>query len=204
MVKFFVSMAVSYFVGAIPFALIVAKFFKGIDIRKVGSGNVGATNVYRSVGKVPGVIALALDISKGLVPTLFIAQAFYQFGQNPSWVSLELFRILCGAAAVAGHNWPVFLKFKGGKGVATSTGVLLGLAPKAVLWCFVIWFLTVLASHYVSVASIAASLAFPILAFLLGYKGEVLIFAIILCAVGIYKHKSNIKRLIKREESKVW
>jgi len=174
MLKILLAVSFSYLLGAIPFALIIAKLTKGIDIRKIGSGNVGATNVYRAVSKPAGIIVLILDIAKGFLATVFIASAFYQINYDNSLpgISLELLKILAGVASICGHNWSIFLGFKGGKGVATSTGVLLGLAPKAVGLTFLLWVLVVLISHYVSLASIFASVGFPIFAIILRYPGN--------------------------------
>jgi len=204
MVNLLLSIAVSYFLGSIPFALVITKLFKGVDIRKLGSGNVGATNVYRTVSKPVGVIVLILDAVKGFLAVAVISGIFYKMGPNEPVISLELFRILSGAASICGHNWTIFLRFKGGKGIATSTGVLLALAPKALLISATVWFIVVLISHYVSLASILASAAFPAITAILGYPKEIIILTITLAIISGYKHKTNISRLISGKEAKIW
>lgn len=182
----------AYLIGSIPTGYIFGRVLKGVDIRTQGSGNVGATNVFRVVGKVPGVVVLIIDILKGLlVVTLFPAND-------------NLFRIILGLIVIAGHNWTIFLKFKGGKGVATSAGVLIGLEPAVAGICFLIWVIVFLITHYVSLSSIIAAIFLPVFTFVF-YRSspELIIFSLIICALGIYKHRSNIQRLLKGTESRI-
>lgn len=191
---------IAYLIGSIPTGYIFGWLLKGVDIRKEGSGNVGATNVFRVVGKIPGIIVLLVDILKGLVIITLFANLFKaQVG-----LSQNLFKIILGLAVIAGHNWTIFLKFKGGKGVATSAGVLIGLEPIVVALCFLIWVIVFVITHYVSLSSVIAALFLPIFT-LLFYRSstELLIFSLIICVIGIYKHRSNIKRLLNGTESKI-
>jgi len=190
----------SYLIGAIPFSYILGKCLKGIDIREHGSGNVGATNLMRSAGKVPGVIALFLDALKGFVAVTFVAGFFYKPGILPN---VELFRITLGFAAVTGHIWTVFLKFKGGKGVATVIGVFIGLAPLAIVVGVFIWGLSAAMFRYVSLSSIVMAVSLPVIMFILHTPKEYILFACLLCVFIIYKHRTNISRLINGTEYKI-
>ena len=196
------ALIVAYLVGSIPTGYIFGKLLKGIDIRKHGSGNVGATNVFRVVGKTPGVIVLILDFLKGLVAVTLIPMAlekvFPQSVENASIIT-----ILLGSAAIAGHLWTCFLKFKGGKGVATTGGVMAGLAPGILLACFGVWIIVFVLSKYVSLASMTAALALPVFALISGREVGFIVFCGVLCMVGIYSHRENIKRLIQGTEKKI-
>src|SRR3989338_4435021 len=159
--KVLLAIAISYLIGSIPTAYIFGKWYKGIDIRQHGSGNAGATNVFRVLGKWPGIIVLTLDILKGIVAVVVIGDLF---GLTQVWPI-----ILLGVAGVAGHNWTVFLNFKGGKGIATSLGVLIGLTIKiaairpVLFMTVVIWAVCFIVSGFVSLASIVAATILPIL-----------------------------------------
>lgn len=200
----FVAAAVlaAYFIGAIPTAYIFGKILKGIDVREYGSGNVGATNVFRTVGKGPGIAVLVLDFLKGIFAVTVIPAVLQKVGfdvrTDGSFVILML-----GAAAIAGHIWTVFLKFKGGKGVATTAGVMAGLSPVLFLSCFGVWVIIFAIWRYVSLASIAAAAALPVFAVLTGQGIGIILFCAVLCMVGVYSHKSNIKRLLQGQEKKI-
>jgi len=192
---------VAYLLGALPFGLLIAKS-KGVDIRQVGSGNIGATNVFRCVSKPLGILTFAFDLAKGaagarLVPWLVACT---------TGIADDLpLRVACGFAAVAGHNWPVYLRFKGGKGVATSAGLLLGLAPAGCGIALGAWIVTFLASRYVSVASVVAAVALGIAAWLPFCRHESLWFPVMLDALAllaIWKHRANIRRLRAGTESR--
>ncbi|MDD5492819.1 MAG: glycerol-3-phosphate 1-O-acyltransferase PlsY [bacterium] len=192
----FLVIAGSYLIGSIPTAFLAGKLLKGIDIRQVGSGNIGATNVFRSIGKTAGVGVLAVDMLKGVVPVLLAAQ----FAPGSC---TEIFRILAGLAAICGHNWTIFLNFKGGKGVATSTGVLLTLAPAATLAGFFVFVLAVTITRYISLGSIIAASAVPLLVWYLNPgKPELFYFVLVIAILIDLKHIPNIKRLCKHEEHK--
>ena len=190
--------AAAYLLGAVPFGLLLSRL-KGIDIRTVGSGNIGATNVFRSVSKPLGVATFACDFLKGYLP----ACLFPILGKTISGtVQGPEIGILCGVAAIVGHNWPVYLKFKGGKGIATSAGVLLGVAPAAVGIGLLSWIFLLLATRYVSVASIGAAIVVPVVSWTMYAKhGSLLPMALtILGALAVWRHKSNIERLIDGSE----
>jgi len=197
-----IAVIAAYFVGSIPTGYIVGKILKNIDIRECGSGNVGATNTFRTVGKIPGLIVLIIDFFKGYVAVTLLPLFIQQFFVEKD-LSAEYIFILLGAAAIAGHIWTVFLNFKGGKGVATSAGVMAGLAPLVLLSAFICWLIVFIITRYVSLASIIAAMALPLFAVVFHKNISFVIFAAILCVVGVYKHKSNIKRLLNGEEKKL-
>ncbi|MBM4152103.1 MAG: glycerol-3-phosphate 1-O-acyltransferase PlsY [Kiritimatiellaceae bacterium] len=184
---------ISYGIGSIPFGLLLAKT-QGKDIRKMGSGNIGATNVLRCLGKPLGITCFVLDVLKGLLPALL----FPTLGVGAHW------GILFGTAAILGHNFPIFLKFKGGKGVATSAGVLLGVAPLAVCAGLITWGIVFRLSGYVSLGSIIAALVVALVSWLrVGHYGLPTVIALsLLCALTIWRHRSNIQRLRNGTENK--
>lgn len=191
----------SYLLGAVPFGLLFARL-KGIDIRAVGSGNIGATNVMRAVGKPWGIATFACDALKGFVPAFF----FPMIGISSDWnfQSLEILSVLCGVAAILGHNFPVYLRFKGGKGVATSAGALLGIAPAAVAIGLATWALFFFTLRYVSLASIVAALTIPVSGWFL-YRTNGLLLPITLTVLGllvVWRHKANIRRLLDGTEGR--
>ena len=200
MINIAIVLTLSYLIGSIPTAFIFAKLIKGIDIRTVGSGNIGATNIYRVVGKGPGFLVLLLDILKGAIPVFFIP---FIFSADKVGIDPDLYRILLGASVIAGHVWTIFLRFKGGKGVATTTGVALVIAPNVLGVAFIVWVIFFALLRYVSVASIVAAAALPIASLMMKETSGVTVFFTIIGIVGIYKHKSNIFRLIRGEEKKL-
>ncbi|RKY43152.1 MAG: acyl-phosphate glycerol 3-phosphate acyltransferase [Candidatus Makaraimicrobium thalassicum] len=204
MIYIALSIITAYLVGAIPTAYIFGRILKGIDIREYGSGNVGATNVVRAVGKIPGIIVLAIDFLKGVAVVTVIPPNIQRFFPEAAGSQAYGFiYILAGAAAIAGHIWPVFLKFKGGKGVATSAGVMAGLSPWILLAGLGIWAVVFSIWKYVSLASVVAAVALPVLAVLAGKKLDFIIFCAVLCLVGVCTHRSNIKRLIQGTEGRI-
>ncbi|UCB57658.1 MAG: glycerol-3-phosphate 1-O-acyltransferase PlsY [Candidatus Omnitrophota bacterium] len=201
------ALILSYLLGSIPVGYILSRALKGIDIRKHGSGNFGATNVFRVVSPWAGIVVLVLDALKGTLPVTVLGDFLMQSSPGLDEV---LVRLLLGVAAVCGHNWTLFLKFKGGKGVATSAGALLGLSfkiPQLGLiagLCLGVWILILLATGFVSLASIGASVALPL--FMLGFNQplKLIIFSVALCLFVVYRHKSNIGRLLRKEEKKIF
>jgi len=185
----------AYILGAVPFGLMIAKRYFNVDIRELGSKNIGATNVYRVLGKKAGAAVFTLDILKGLAPVLL---AHHLFGSQHAWV------VLTGVAAILGHTFSPFLGFKGGKGVATSLGVAFGFSWQAGLICFVVWCLIVWITGYVSVASIVGA---PLAAVLIWYfNGEdpiYAVFGIVVASFVVLKHRANIARLRRGEELKI-
>lgn len=200
MIILIIAIVSVYLLGSIPISLIVAKSMKGLDIRKYGSGNVGATNVLRTAGKGPAIVALAGDILKGTIAVAFVSKFFFRYSIITDY---EAFQVLLGLTVICGHIWPVFLKFKGGKGVATSAGVLIVLCPKAAVVVAIVWLVTVLWTKYVSLGSILASISLPITVAVMGNSIILVIFTITLCLISCYKHRTNIVRLINHEESKI-
>ncbi|MBI1871423.1 MAG: glycerol-3-phosphate 1-O-acyltransferase PlsY [Chlamydiae bacterium] len=192
------ALLTSYLVGSIPTGYLLGKILKGVDIRQHGSGNMGATNVMRVLGKKLGILTLLIDIGKGLISVLIIA---------PFWgsglIHQSLLQLSSGIASIFGHNWTCFLKFKGGKGVATSLGVFLGLAPQATLCLLVIWGVVLFLTRTVSIASIIASMALPLLLFLFGKPIEWVIGGLFLSWISIWKHQGNIRRLMAGTEPKI-
>lgn len=184
-----------------PTGYIFGRVLKGIDIRKHGSGNMGATNVFRTVGKIPGIVVLFLDGLKGFAAVALAAGFFYRLS---SPINIEWFCIASALAAVAGHIWTVFLNFKGGKGVATGAGALIALMHQVAFVCLGVWAVVFVITRIVSVASIAASLSLPIFAWAFNRPMELKILSIILCLISIYKHTPNIKRLFKGEEKRLF
>lgn len=184
----------SYLLGAIPTSFLVGKLFKRIDLREHGSRNLGATNLYRTLGWKYAVPVGLFDAAKGAVPVVV-------FG--PQVPEIALFPILCGVAAILGHVFSVFVGFKGGKGVATAAGVVLGLAPLALLAVALVWIVVVKVTGYVSVGSMVAAALFPLAAELLHpARSEPLWVDIGLAAFLILKHRSNLQRLIQGTENR--
>jgi len=192
----------SYLLGSIPFGYLAGRI-AGIDIRKCGSGNVGATNVLRALGKFYGYSVFAADFLKGFVAvklSLWMATR-----AQSEWSSAEIFGIFAAIFSVVGHSFPIWLHFKGGKGVATSAGAFFGLAPVAALVGAAVWILTFWVTRYVSVASIAAAAALPfsilITTWLSRTAGKSLFYAsVCLAAVVIWRHRSNLLRLTRGTE----
>ncbi len=190
----------AYLLGSIPTGFLVAKV-KGIDIRSVGSGNIGATNAMRVLGKPAGIFVLLMDAAKGFGAVWMAALLLKQMNAN---ADVETARIIAGIFAVLGHNYTCWLKFKGGKGIATTAGVYLALAPWAVLVGLVVFILAVLLTKYVSVGSIAAAIALPTTVWIMTPQNIFLgIVSTALGALAIYKHKSNIQRLLAGTENRL-
>jgi glycerol-3-phosphate acyltransferase PlsY len=195
------SALAAYLLGSIPTGYIIAKLFGGIDIRKFGSSNVGATNVFRVTGKIPGIATLLLDMLKGVLAVTLLADFSYAF---TSLIDYEFFRCLLGLAAICGHIWSAFLKFTGGKGVATTIGVMAICSPPALALSLVIWAAVFAATNYVSLGSLAFGIALPVLSVFFGASVYVVLLAVTICILNTYKHKANIKRLLRGEENKTY
>jgi glycerol-3-phosphate acyltransferase PlsY len=188
------ALVASYLLGAIPTSYLAGRLFKGIDLREHGSKNLGATNVYRIMGWRYAIPVGIVDVAKGAVPVLIIGPAVSVLGWFP---------LACGVMAVVGHVFSVFVGFKGGKGVATSAGVVLGLAPMAVGICLGLWALIVWMSGYVSLGSVIATGVFPLLVWLLypARRGSIWLY-VLLAAVIVWMHRSNIRRLMAGTENR--
>ena len=187
----------SYLIGSIPFAFIFTKISGEGDIRKIGSGNIGATNVLRTGNKSIAVVVLIFDILKGYLPTLYIAN--YLFVSNDN----EFKIYLLGSLTILGHLFPIWLRFKGGKGVATYIGFIFAVNYILGIFFIFLWLFIAFIKKYSSLASIFALLAVPFIMIFLDYKPSVFLFFFILSAFLIFKHYSNIKRLIDKTESKI-
>ena len=186
---------VSYLLGSFPSGFLYAKNLKGIDIRDVGSGSTGATNVLRNIGKWPALIVFILDVLKG-----FIAVKIAYF-----FASENIYQVLAGLSAIAGHIWPIWLKGKGGKAVATGLGMFIALSWKVGLASFGTFLIIISLTKIVSLSSITASILLPI--YMLKYIGTLshpfTIFSFIVSIIVIWKHRSNINRILKGEEPKI-
>lgn len=181
----------SFIIGSIPFGIIIAKA-KGVDLKKVGSGNIGATNVLRSIGKYPALLTLLGDVLKG---TAAVAIGRY-FGAGP------VFEGICGFGAILGHNFSLFLRFRGGKGVATSFGVLSIYSPKTALFTFIIWLIVVMTSKYSSLGALVSFGFLPLSILFFDHKDKIVVAALITILVFL-RHKDNIRRLFKGTERKI-
>lgn len=202
MIYILAGAVVAYLIGSFPTAFVLCRLFKGIDIREHGSGNVGATNVFRTAGKGLGAVVFVIDFLKGTIAVTLIPFVIHKlFPAARPWGESAF--LILGAAAISGHIWTIFLKFKGGKGVATTAGVMGGLAPFIFFGGLAIWAGVFYFSRYVSLASIAAAAALPILSLITGKDIYFTLFAVILCVVGIYSHRANIKRLMNGTEKKI-
>ncbi|HQB94092.1 MAG TPA: glycerol-3-phosphate 1-O-acyltransferase PlsY [Candidatus Omnitrophota bacterium] len=192
---------IAYLLGSIPFGLLAGRLAKGIDIREHGSRNIGATNVFRTIGKKWGIVVLLLDAAKGAASCLF-----------PLWTGIpELsvsIRLILGVAAILGHTFPVWLGFKGGKGVATSLGVFLAVCWQPTLSAFGIWILVFTVTRVISIASLAATLAFPLMVALFYWADPELLLllpiSLLLAGFIFYTHRSNIERLLQGTEKKLF
>jgi glycerol-3-phosphate acyltransferase PlsY len=197
--SYIVTALVAYLLGSIPTGFLVAKA-RGVDIRTVGSGNIGATNAFRVLGKGFGIFVLLMDALKGLL-AVFAASAIVKFLPG---VPVEYLRITAGIAAILGHNFTCWLHFKGGKGIATSAGVLIALVPYALLIILAIFIILFLATRYVSVGSIAASFALPFATwFTTRHDVGLTVVMTAIAALAILKHRKNIQRLLNGTENRI-
>ena len=196
-VVYSVFMLAAYLCGAIPFGFLIGKA-RGVDVRTVGSKNIGATNVYRTVGHKWGFLAFFCDFLKGLLPTLaavFFCRTHAGFDHLP---------LVTGILTVIGHMWTCFMKFRGGKGVATAFGMLMALLTVPVLIAFGVFVLTVWLSHYISLGSILAAVAIAVLVWIFPATLPLRIVVTLLGAFVVFKHRSNIARLVKGCENKIY
>lgn len=195
----------SYLIGSIPTAYVAGRCLKGIDIRTHGSGNIGATNALRVLGKGPGLLVLVLDILKGTLPVLFIGG----FLVKKTAIPQEIVLISVGLACICGHIWTVFLNFNGGKGIATTLGVLIGLAftisglTMVLVLLLLTWLIIFLFSRLVSLASIITALVLPLYLAVFNQPKALLFSSFILTAFTVFRHKENLKRLLAGKEHKL-
>ena len=215
---FILLILLSYLTGAIPFAYIIGKLFKGIDIRKFGSGNLGSTNAFRVLGIGYGILVQLLDIGKGLFVVLVLSNIMYDhlpFSNVTPFEDITLVKIIAGVSAVIGHTYSIFVGFKGGKGINTALGMLISLSPVEISVSAGFFVLILLSSGYVSLGSIVASFVFPMTMFIrenifnveiYGYK-TLIFFSIAVSVFLIYNHRDNIWRLLRGNENrfdKLW
>lgn len=227
----------AFLLGSVPFGLFIARA-KGIDIRQHGSGNIGATNVFRVVGKKHGITCLLLDALKGFLPVVIAVNLVRIAGRDPQFglgffdsfalilpaaeqTKGQLVHVLTALAAVLGHNYSPWIGFKGGKGIATSAGVLIGLMPAAVLFLLVVFIITLVLTRYVAVASMVAAVALPVMTHLGArfhktmegvslweagtWNKPLFAFSVIIAVLAVWKHRTNIHRLREGTESRfVW
>jgi glycerol-3-phosphate acyltransferase PlsY len=197
--SYIVTALVAYLLGSIPTGYLVAKA-RGVDIRTVGSGNIGATNAFRALGKGFGIFVLLMDALKGWVAVQIGAWVVDGFLPGPP---LEFLRVTAGIAAILGHNFTCWLHFKGGKGIATSAGVLLALVPWALLIIFGVFTILFLATRYVSVGSIAASVTLPFATWFTTRDPGLTAVTGAMAALAVIKHRKNIQRLINGTENRI-
>jgi glycerol-3-phosphate acyltransferase PlsY len=200
MINLILPIILGYLIGSIPFGLLVGKI-KGVDIRKVGSGNIGATNIYRTLGTWPAISVFIMDLLKGTA-AVYIAQALLP--QSTPLLSREYFIVVSGVAAMVGHMFSIFLGFSGGKGAATSLGILLGIAPDLFVIAILYVIICIAVTRYVSVASISGVILLAALMFILNKPLAYGICTVIAAVLMIYKHAPNIKRLLSGTEPKIW
>jgi len=189
---FIVLLVLAYLIGSIPFGVVIGRLFYGVDVRQHGSGNVGTTNVFRVLGKKAGVAVLILDMLKGYIPGVIAAWLFHPW-----------FAIFIAAAPVVGHMYSVFLRFKGGKGIATGAAAVAALVPLVFLIVVSVWVILVLTTRYVSVASLAATTLVPVLTIAFGEPLPYQIAGVLVAVVIWWAHRGNLKRLRAGEENRV-
>jgi acyl phosphate:glycerol-3-phosphate acyltransferase len=204
----------SYLVGSIPTSIIVARKMRGIDIRQHGSGNAGGTNAIRVLGWKAGVLVILMDMAKGLIATMLVSRLMYgpfPFPNATPFDDFTVVQIIAGCSAILGHVWTLFAGFRGGKGIATAGGMLLGVAPIEVAVAFGVFLIVFLISQYVSLGSLSAAVAFPLTMFfrenifmvdVRGYN-TLIFFSMAISLLIFYTHRSNILRLVKGTENRI-
>ncbi|MFD0711140.1 glycerol-3-phosphate 1-O-acyltransferase PlsY [Paenibacillus sp. GCM10027626] len=188
-----IAIVISYLLGSLSFSILIAKWIKGIDIRKHGSGNAGATNTLRILGKGPAAAVFLLDIIKGVLAVLL-----------GKWlVGGEWVPVVCGLAAIIGHNWPVFFGFKGGKGIATTVGVIASLAFLPALIAGIAAILSIVITRFVSLGSLIFAALVPIIILLTSKPLPLLLASLLICIFAFVRHRSNIVKLVQGNENKL-
>lgn len=188
-----IAVALSYLLGSVSFSIVIAKYVKGIDIRQHGSGNAGATNTLRVLGKGPGLLVFFLDIAKG-VAAVWIGHGL---GQN-AWIP-----VLCGLAAIVGHNWPIWFRFKGGKGIATTVGVIATLAFVPALCSGIVAIVTIALTRYVSLGSLLFAALTPLFISIFYFSVPLLCASLLICIFAFVRHRTNIVKLLQGTENKL-
>ena len=214
MVSLILVVLISYLLGSIPTSIIVTKILKGIDIRNYGSGNAGGTNVIRVLGWGPGVFVIIIDATKGFLAAVVLSRLFYgnfPLANATPFSDFTVVQIMAGISAILGHTWTVFAGFKGGKGIATAGGMLLGIAPVEVAIAAGVFAIVVVSSRYVSLGSVSAAVAFPVAMFVRAnvfdvttrYYHSMIFFSIFISTFLIYNHRANISRLLRGQEHRL-
>ncbi len=204
MIQFIAAIIISYLIGSIPTSIIAGRLLKGIDIRDFGSGNAGATNVYRVLGPIPAIVVVLTDAAKGVAAVLLVAAIVpYSFLGDTDGI-----RILCGLSAIVGHSFPIWANFRGGKGVGTAAGVMFSIIPLESFLLLILFIIVVAVSRYVSLASIMAGIFLSLILlfekYWLGKEISDILFAVsvFISIFVLFSHHSNIKRLIQGKENK--
>lgn len=217
MISFIIIIILSYLLGSIPTAVWIGKLFNGVDIREYGSGNPGATNTFRILGWKSGTVVSLIDLAKGFTAAYYISQIGYITGGVPTsigilggdWETDVFMRLLAGAAVVGGHMYPLYARFRGGKGVITAAGMLYGIEPISITLSIIIFIILLFSSRYVSLASIIATASYPLFLFILKYgldqpiDGSLIVISAIVAATIIIKHHANIRRLLNGTENRI-
>ncbi len=196
-----ITLVLAYILGSFPTAFIFGKVMRGIDIREHGSGNAGATNVGRVIGKWPGLAVFVIDCAKGFIAVTFLPRLVYGLLPGDPYYN-NIFYLLLAASVVSGHIWTCFLRFKGGKGVATTAGAMLGLFPAIFFSGLIVWVTVFYLWRYVSLASLAAAVSLPVVSILVKEELSTTVFLAFLAFLGVFSHRQNIKRLIQGTENK--
>jgi glycerol-3-phosphate acyltransferase PlsY len=215
MINLAIVVVLSYILGSLPTAVLFSKWKHGFDIRTKGSGNAGGTNVFRVLGWKSGILVMAIDFAKGFVATVLIARLFWDptlpFYNRTPFDDFTIIQMICGGAAIIGHIWTAFAGFRGGKGIATGAGMLLGVTPVEFGISAAVFFIVFMAYKYVSLGSISAAVAFPATLFIRfnifgdeihSYK-TLIIFSLGVALLLIYSHRANIRRLIEGTENRI-
>lgn len=194
----------AYLLGSIPTGYLVGRA-RGIDVRTVGSGNIGATNAFRVLGKSAGTVVLIVDALKGWIAVALVPQFIYGCFFSTPWTveNRDYLRIIAAIVVILGHNYTCWLKFKGGKGIATTAGVLIALVPLTFLIGITLWIIVCFLTRYVSVASIVAAVALPIITWIAGYGHRLIIVTAVMSVLAIFKHRANISRLMRGTENRI-
>lgn len=191
----------AYLIGSIPSAVWVGRKFYGIDVREYGSGNAGATNTFRVLGKKPGIAVLLMDILKGFLAVKLAYLVGDYSSDSPEFIDFELALAVCG---LMGHIFPVYVGFRGGKGIATMLGILIGVHPQAAFYCAIVFIITLLLSGYISLSSMVAGITFPIVIMVFySTNSSINIFSLAVAVIILVTHQRNIERIISKEESRV-
>lgn len=215
MINLAIVILLSYIIGSIPTSIMLSKWKHGFDIRTKGSGNAGGTNVFRVLGWKSGVLVTIVDIGKGVIATALISRLFWDptlpFYNKTPFDDFTVIQMICGAAAIVGHIWTLFAGFKGGKGIATGAGMLIGIAPTEFAISVGVFFIVFWVYKYVSLGSISAAVAFPVSLFVRHniFRDEIasyrtlIVFSLSVAILLIYSHRHNIKRLLEGTEKKI-